>query len=228
MVDAPVFVKDLRADMAVVAHQADVGKTQGEADKILCLPGFDCDAEFGVDLAGGDGFIGVRVDARRQTQQHLLPDAPALCLAADDFQLLRMVGNKIADVCCHRIGNVGIGFVVAVEEGALHLKARALCRRNLARGDDVDRHALVLHDGVDALEAGGFAGVERKAPFSERTRHRGFIHAAVLADAVLVHKIQRRFVVRREPDRILARKRQVSAFVDADVAAKHFLPPLCF
>ena len=35
MVDAPVFVKDLRADMAVVAHQADVGKTQGEADKIL-------------------------------------------------------------------------------------------------------------------------------------------------------------------------------------------------
>ena len=35
MVDASVFVKDLRADMAVVAHQADVGKTQGEADKIL-------------------------------------------------------------------------------------------------------------------------------------------------------------------------------------------------
>ena len=136
---------------------------QGEADKILCLPGFDCDAEFGVDLAGGDGFIGVRVDARRQTQQHLLPDAPAFCLAADDFQFLRMVGDKIADVCCHRVGNVGVGFVVAVEEGALHLETCALCRRNLARGDDVDRHALVLHDGVDALEAGGFAGVERKA-----------------------------------------------------------------
>ena len=214
--------------MAVVAHQAEVWKVQRVLDKVLRLSGLDCDAELRVDLARRDSFIRVRVNARSQAQKHLLADAPALGLAADNFELFLVVRHKVAHIRSHGVGDICVGLVVSMEEGALHREARALGRCDLARGDDVNGHFFLLHDGIHALEARGFAGVERIASRSEGTLHCRFVDAAVFADAVFVHKIQRRFIVRREPDGVLARKRQMAAFIDADVAAKHIMHfPCC-
>ena len=214
--------------MAVVAHKPEVRKAQRVLDKVFRLSGLDCDAELRVDLARRDGLIRMRVNARGQAQKHLLADAPALGLAADNFELLLVVRHKVAHIRGHGVGDVRVGLVVSMEEGALHREARALGRCDLARRDDVNGYFFLLHDGIHALEARGFAGVERIASRSEGALHRRFVDAAVFADAVFVHKIQRRFIVRREPDGVLARKRQMAAFIDADVAAKHIMHfPCC-
>ena len=106
--------------MAVVAHKPEVRKAQRVLDKVFRLSGLDCDSELRVDLARRDGLIRMRVNARSQAQKHLLADAPALGLAADDLELLLVVRHKVTDVCGHGVGDVRVSLVVPMEERALH------------------------------------------------------------------------------------------------------------
>ena len=101
-----------------------MGLRQREDGDLLGLSRLDGGAELAVHLAGGDGLVGVGVDARRQAQQHLLLDAPAASLGLNGLDLLHVVGHEVADVVVHAVDDVLVRLVVAVEVGVGQIVAR--------------------------------------------------------------------------------------------------------
>lgn len=62
--------------------QLHMGLAEGEEGDLLGLAGLDGAAEFGIHLAGGDGLVGVGVDAGGQAEQHPLLDTPPAASAS--------------------------------------------------------------------------------------------------------------------------------------------------
>ena len=222
-----VLGKDLGAHVAVEAHQLHMGLAEGEEGDLLGLAGLDGAAEFGVHLAGGDGLIGVGVDAGGQAEQHPLLNAPPGGLRLNGLDLLHVIRHKIADTVIHTVADVLIGLVVAVEVGLAQVVARPEGGVNFAGGHHVDAHALLPHDLIDALEGVGLAGVQGPGAGAEVPAERLGIHPAVGADPVLVHQVEGGAVLPGQLHSVLTGKEQAPVG-DGKVVADHVSFPFCF
>ena len=211
--------------MTVEAHQLHMGLRQGVQRDLLRLPRLNGGAELAVHLAGGDGLIGVGIDAGCQPQQHPLPDATSGGLRLDGVDLLPVVRHEIAHLAVHGEGDVGAGLVVAVEIGAPQIVPRLQRRIDLAGGHHVDAHVLLLHDLVHPLEAACFAGVQGAAGGTEVLSERLLIDPALTADAVFIHQIQRRAVLFGKRHRVLSGKIQMPVFADGKCFVQHKRAP---
>ena len=216
-----VLIEHLRADVTVEAHQFHMGLGQRIDGDLLGLTGLNGGAELAVHLTGGDGLVGMGIDAGGQAQQHLLADAAAGGLGLDGLDLLHVVGHEIAHMVVHAVDDIGVGLVVAVEIGVGQVIARLQCTVDLAGGHHVDAHALLLHDLINALEGVGLAGVQRTAGRTEMLLEGVLIYAALMADIVLIHQIQRRAVLLGQLDGILSREKQVAVGADGDILTDH-------
>ena len=211
--------------MAVEAHQLHMGLPQGVDGDLLGLAGLDGAAELGVHLAGGDGLVGVGVDAGGEAEQHLLPDAPAGGLGLDGLDLLHIVGHEVSDAVLHAVADVLVGLVVAVEVGLAQVIARLEGGVDLAGGHHVDAHALLLHDLIDALEGVGLAGIQGAGAGAEVLAEGLGVHPAVVPDPLLVHQVEGGAVLLGQLHGVLPGEEQVSAGGDGEVVADHAARP---
>ena len=212
-----VLGKDLRAHMAVEAHQLHMRLLQREGRDLLSLSGFDGGAELAVHLSGGDGFISVRINARRQAQQHLLPYAAAAGLRLNGLDLLHIVGHKIADVVVHTVSNIRIRLVVGVEIGVRQVVSGKNRGIHLAAGHHVNAHSLLTHDLIDPLEGVRLAGIQRAGVPAEMLFERRLIHAAAFADLIFIHYVKGGAVLLSQGHNILTGKQQMALFGNGDV-----------
>ena len=198
-----------------------MGLRQREDGDLLGLSRLDGGAELAVHLAGGDGLVGVGVDARGQAQQHLLPDAPAASFGLNGLDLLHIVRYKVANMVIHTVHNIPIGLIVAVEVGVGQIVARLQGGVDLAGGYHIDAHALLPHDLVDALEGVGLAGIQGAAGRAEMLLEGILIHAALMADIVLIQQIQRCAVLLSQSHCVLAGKVEVAIGSDSNILTDH-------
>ena len=221
-----VLVEDHRADVAVQTGELQLRHAERGAYEFHGLAGLDRHAELHVHRAGVDSLVGVRVDARGDAQQDLLPQAARLGRLAQGDQLVTVVHDEAAHAAIERESDVPVRLAVAVVIDVLRREARRERRGDLAGGDRVDAEALLGHDAVHPLEGGGLARVERQRVRAEARAHGLAVHPAVLADAVLVHQIQRRAVAVRQITDRLPGKAQRSVRVSADIVTEHGDPSL--
>ena len=142
-------VENLRADVAVEALQTHAGKRERALDKRHSLPGLDGGAEFGIDRAGDDLFMRMRIDARRNAQQDVLHLAVRAGDAVEREQLVLVVDDEGAHPDVQRVGDIRVGFVVAVEIDVLRIKAGLAGGIQLAGRNDVRADPLRRGDAVD-------------------------------------------------------------------------------
>ena len=95
VIDGAVLVKDLRAHVAVIAQKLHIFLLQRRLHKLLCLSGFDGNAELGIHLARCHRRIGMRINTRGEAQKHLLTDALRRRDTLDGIKLLNVIGNEI-------------------------------------------------------------------------------------------------------------------------------------
>ena len=198
-----------------------MGLRQREDGDLLGLSRLDGGAELAVHLAGGDGLVGVGVDARRQAQQHLLAYTAAAGLCLDGLDLLHVVGHEVADVVVHAVDDVLVRLVVAVEVGVAQVVARLQRGVDLTGGHHIDAHALLPHDLVDALEGVGLAGIQGAAGRAEMLLEGILIHAALMADIVFIQQIQRCAVLLGQRHGILPGKVQMPIGADSNILTDH-------
>ena len=208
-------------------HQRHVRQRARTLEQRFCLPGLNGCAELGVHLSGGDRFVGMRIDPRRQPQQDALLLAKRSGNEVDRIQLLVVIRHKVTDALLDRILNLRVGLVIAVEIGLFHRESRQRRRVDFPGGHNVDAHTLAAHDFVHPLEGRGLAGVQRPRIFAKVPAERAQIHAAVFADARFVHEIQRRTVLLRKLHGIVTCKIQ-RAVPSLNVIGEHNEPPRRF
>ena len=216
-----VLREHLRANMTVKARKVYIRHFHCPERKLLGLPRFYGDAEFGIDLARGHRLVGVRVYARSKAQQDALGHSAPRSLGLYSLKLLRVIRNKAAHALIHRVSNVLIGLVISVEKRILHGVARRKCREDLAAGDDVNAHVLLAHYLVNALKGICLARIQCLCLAAEMLSERLRIDAAVVSEPVLVDEIQRCAVIIRKHGGILPRKIKMSVFTDAYIIAYH-------
>ena len=215
------LVKDLGAHVAVQPLYRQRGQAEGILHKGVGLTGLHRDAELHVDGAGVDGLVGVRVDARRDAQQHLLHDLHARGFFGKLPKLIGVVHDEVPDALFQGIADVGVGFPVAVEKDLFRGKARRERGVNLARRDGVDAHALFLRNAVHCPEGGGLPGVERERPLAEAVAEGPGVHAAVVTQALLVHQVKRRAVLCRQGRDRMPGKLQTAVGGALNIVRKH-------
>ena len=216
-----ILTEYLGTHMAVEAHQLHMGLGQGKHGDLLRLSGLHGRAELTIHLAGGNGLIGMGINARGQAQQHLLPDAPAASLGLNGLDFLHIVRYKVANMVIHTVHNIPIGLIVAVEVGVGQIVARLQGGVDLAGGYHIDAHALLLHDLVDALEGVGLAGIQGAAGGAEMLLEGILIHAALMADIVFIQQIQRCAVLLSQGHCVLAGKVEVPIGSDSNILTDH-------
>ena len=217
------LVKDLGAHVAVEPLDRERGQAEGILHKGVGLTGLHRDAELHVDGAGVDGLVGVRVDARRDAQQHLLNDLHARGLFSQLPQLVGVVHDEVPNALLQGVADVGVGLPVAVEKDLFRGEARREGGVNLTRRDGVDAHALLLRDAVHRAEGGGLPGIERERLFAEAVAEGPGVHAAVVTQALLVHQVERRAVLLRQRRHRMPGKLQTSVGGALNVVRKHLI-----
>ena len=178
-----------------------------------------------VDGAGVDGLVGVRVDAGRDAEQHLLNEAHARGLLGQPAQLVGIVHDEVADTVFQGVADVGVGLSVAVEEDLFRGEARRERGVDLTRRDGVDAHALFLHNPVHRPEGGGLPGVEGEGGFPEAFAEGLGVHAAVVTQPPLVHQVERGAVLLRQSRNRVPGKAQSPVRGALNVVRKHFALP---
>ena len=207
--------------MAVQALQRHAGSVQRQAQQLHGLTGLDGRAEFHVHGAGVHRLVGVRIDARGDPDQDLLPHAPFGGHGREGGQLLGVVHHKAADMMLQGPADIRVGLAVSLEPDVLRREARGEGGVHLPHGNRVQPHALLRHDPADRLEGGGLPGVKHPGPGGEALVKGPQIHAAVVADALGVHQVQGRAVLRRQPGYGLSGKTQGAVFIAGDVGCQH-------
>ena len=209
-----LFVKDLRADMAMEARDLDVIERSCIAEDFLSLIRCDCRAELGVDLTRVDRIKCMRVDTGRDAQKDALSHALFLCICRNAVKFHRVVGGEQTDARVHRITDIGDGLCIAVEADVdrIHTCGQRIVK--LTGRDNVDRHALFLCKAVDAAEGQGLGRIQRAGIGREVSLHRAVIGAALLADAILVKQVHRGSVLFGKRNGVRAAQGQMPFFVD--------------
>ena len=161
------------------------------------------------------------VDARRDAQHDRLLSAALGGMAVDGVEFLQIIDDKAADVVIHGVDDILVGLVVAVEVGVAQVVARLQGGVDLAGGHHIDAHALLPHDLVDALEGVGLAGIQGTAGRAEMLLEGILIHAALMADIVLVQQVQRCAVLLGQRHGILPGKVQMPIGADSNILTDH-------
>ena len=215
-----VRVEHLRADMTVQPHDIEVRHGKRIGQKGFGLSGLNRDAELGIDKPGRDRRVGVRVDARGQPQKDGLPQTAPRGLRFNGVQFFRTVDNKEPDAAFHRKGDVRAGLDAAVKIDVRHRKACGFGGCDLAGRNDIKTQALFFHYLRHSFEGCGLGCIKNAESVPERAVRRVGIRAAVLPNAILVHQVQRRAVLRGKRRAALSRKVQVGTLY-ADIVANH-------
>ena len=219
------LVEDFGTHMAVQSAHRERGQAERVLDKGIGLAGLHRDAELHVDGAGIDGLIGVRVDARRDAQQHLLHDVHARGLFGQLPQLVGIVHDEVPDTLFQGVADVSVGLSVAVEEDFFRGEARRERGMDLARRDGVDAHALLVHDPVHCPESSGLPGIERERALTKAVAEGLGIHAAVMAEPLLIHQVERRAILLRQRRNRVPGKLKPPVLGTLNVVRKHVVLP---
>ena len=174
----------------------------------------DVEAELGIRLPGSDQPVRLRIDAGRGPYQHVLLDA----LAPDDLrkhrQLQEVIDDDVSDARLDGHLQLFYGFVIPVQGQPLHRESCLKRHVQLAKRRHVHRQSLFGDDGGHRGREERLAGVVDLVARVARIE-RGLVPAAVGADRRLVHHIERRAKLPREPDGVAAADLQMTLRVDA-------------
>ena len=186
--DIGLDIKDLGTDMAMEAAKLNVHFGQRRFRHLCRKSRFDRGSELGIHAARADLFVGMGINAGSQTKEDLLSDPRLFCVFVNAGKLLHAVDDEITDAVLDGVFDIEVGFVISVEERALHRESRADRSEKLARGNDVRADAFLCHDAVNFLEAEGFGSEKRHRGFSEVSCHCFLIFAYTHAHACVIEK----------------------------------------
>jgi len=152
-------VEELRADVGVETTQADVGLGQDRDD----APGRgavpDVHAELRVVLAGADLAVRVRIDARRQAEEHVHRPGAARRQAGELRDFLQAIDDDAADTALEGQLQLGVRLVVPVHGDPFGRKAGLEGGVQLAAGGDIQVHPLLVHDADQRERHERLAGI---------------------------------------------------------------------
>ena len=199
--------------MAVNADQADMLFGKRIFDGFQGLSRLDGTAEFGIDLAGRDFDVRVRINAGRYAQHNGGRFAFGRTNLVKVVKFGKVVGNDHADAAFDGIFEIGNRLVVAVKMDFFGRKTGGKRGVNLTRGNRVGAQPFAVGNAVNFLKGKGFAGKENFGFFEIARRALGvfFTHGAHF---VLVENIKRRAVFLGKADGINSGNRKVSGGVD--------------
>ena len=191
----PCDVEDLRADVTVQADQTQVVGREHPAHGVHGGAAGQRQAELLVLVRGRDELVGVRLDADRHADQHVLDDARVAGDRVEPFDLGHRVEHDVPDPGLDGRGELVDRFVVAVQRDPLGREVRVQRDGEFAAAAHVERQPLLV-DPAGHLAAqerlGGVAHVVAPA------EGRGDV-AAAGPEVVLVDDEQRRAVLLGEP-----------------------------
>ena len=216
-----VLPEDHGAHVAVQARHLHMLHAQRGPHELHRLAGLHRDAELHVHRPGVHGLIGMGIDARRDAQEDLLPDTARGRFLLQRDQLVAVIHHKAAHALRQRVGDIRVGLAVAVVIDLLRREPRLQCRMDLPHGDAVHAQALLGHDAVHLLETGRLAGIERQRPVPEMRPEGLPVHAAVGADAALIHQIEGRAIASGQFRHGLPRKAERPVAAACDVVCEH-------
>ena len=200
--------------MAVNADQADMLFGKRVFDGFQGLSRLDGTAEFGIDLAGRDFNVCVRIDAGRYAQHNGGRFAFGRTDLVKVVKFGKVVGNDDTDAAFDGIFEVGNRLVVAVKMDFFGRKTGGKRGVNLTRGNRVGAQPFAVGNAVNFLKGKGFAGKENFG-FFEITSRAMRVFLAHGAHFVLVENIKRRAVFLGKADRVDSGDREVAGCVDA-------------
>ena len=221
-----IDIKDLRADVTVNARHTDARCLERRSHSLQRFARLQRKAEFGVDLAGADEIMRMRVDTRLDAEQHAGRFARCLCQRAQQLQLSDVIHHDTPHTALQRHGQLISRLIVSVEINSLSREPRLQRRVQLAAGHHIRTKAFFVQDTVHPLAAERFAGIQYQTLFMIMRVHGIFQRAAVGPDGILVHHIQRRTVFRGQRYGIQPADRQMSMPVDSRHFCFHTSLPL--
>ena len=83
--------------MEVDADQVEVGRREGLPDRRCRVPGLDGEAELAVEDAGGGHDVRVGIDARRESEEHVLVRTTVTGLLVQEIKLMEAVDDEPSD-----------------------------------------------------------------------------------------------------------------------------------
>ena len=164
----------------------------------------------------------MRIDSGRKSEQDFLFHLSAGSLFFYGRNFFGIVRYKAADTAFHRVRDVFICLVVAMEIRFRKRIARLDGSIYFSGGNDIDPHCLFRHDFINALKAIGLAGIQRLRGGSEVFLKRSLIHPAIFSDFILVHEIERGPVFFGQFHRVLTGKLKAPVFF-CDIVAYHVI-----
>ncbi len=203
-----------------------VGKRKRAAHRLVRLPCLERKAELGIDLAGADKAVSMRVDARLDPEQNI---GRLAFLCGDRFQrreLFEIVDDDAAYAVVHRHLQFTGRFIVAVEADFFHRESGRFCRVQFPAGNDVQTHVFVRAYAAHFLTAEGFAGKQRQTLFAVIAANGRRERTTVFSYLTLVHHVHGRAVFFCDLHRVDAADGQVVFLIDCQtVGYKHFSLP---
>ncbi len=177
-------VEDLRADVAVQAHQPEVVGGEHPPHRGHRRAVGQRQPELLVFVGGGDELVGVRFDADGDADQHVLDDAGLARDGVESLDLDHRIHHDVRDAGLDGSGQLGDRFVVAVQRDSLGREVGMQRDRQFAAGADVQRQAFLVDPARDLTAQEGLSGIVHVGAAAER---RGDL-AATRPEVVLVDR----------------------------------------
>ena len=203
-----------RPQMEVQPNQVEVGRGERPAYRGRGVARLYREAELAVENPRGGGGVGVRVDARRETEQNILRRAAPFGDFVQQRQLVETVDDHAPAADVHRVLQLVGRLVVAVKIDAVHIRPGGMRDRQLAARHDVQPQPFLRHEARDCGVDERFGGVQDAAVGIARGE--GVREAAThAAQSGVVEDEQRRAELARQLDRIAAADGQPVLGADA-------------
>ena len=203
-------VQNLRTNVAVQAAQFQVRIRQRLLYCLICLTGFQRKSELAVNLAGADEIMGVRIYTRLDAEQNRGSQMLFSCQLIEVLHLIDIVYHNAANAIVQRHRQFFGSLVVAVEASLGYIKACLHSSVQLAAGNNIDSHMLALHNTVDFLAGKRLAGIAHQTLAVIVFLDTLLECAAVTANHIFVHDIQRRAILLCQSNRIYAANGQMA------------------
>ncbi|MNK95786.1 hypothetical protein D3C87_1160410 [compost metagenome] len=152
-------IEDLRADMRVEAAKAQQRAADDPAQGFLELAG-KVEAELGVDLAGPDEVVGMRLDAGGDPEKHVGADADFLGQHGEQVQFVEVVDDETAHAFLEGVAKLFGALVVPLEVDVFGRNAGFEDREEFAAGDHLGGEAFLMDEEIDGHVAEGLARVK--------------------------------------------------------------------
>ena len=130
------------------------------------------------------------------------------------MQLGQIIRDKMSDFIVQRQADFLLGLIVAVEMDAFCREARLNRGVKLAAGGDIQAKTLFLNNTADCLAVKGLAGIDGHASALIMLFKGALVSAAVAANLVFIHDIQRRAELLCQLHSIAAADAQMPLLID--------------